>query len=112
MDARTAIEHNLWQTPEGLYLRLVVIRDRSEACRERMSIEGMDIVLYVCEEIPLRDTAAVYNFFKNIGISNIELIYGETSRVKIFRIIDKYDKVLEKLLTIATPSEGPTWAKS
>lgn len=110
MDKRLVVEHNLWPTPEGIYLRLVVIRSCKEG-GERLVAEGLDLVLYSCEEVPLRDNASVYRFFKEIGV-DLELVYGETSRVKIFRARGDYEDVVQKLLVAVELEEGPSWARS
>jgi hypothetical protein len=111
VDKRLVVDHNLWPTPEGVYIRLVVVRGCGEG-KERLRAEGLDLVLYSCEEVPLRDNASAYRFFRGIGI-DLELIYGETSRVKIFRSKGNYEDVLQKLLAVVEPEEGaPSWAKS
>lgn len=110
MDARTATELNTWATPEGVYLRLVVVRGCPDG-EERLVVEGADLVLYSCEEVPLRDVSSAYRLFERLGL-NAELIYGEASRVKLFRIRADYEKVVEALASTATVSEAPTWAWS
>ncbi|MEZ0247931.1 MAG: hypothetical protein ABWJ97_01540 [Thermoproteus sp.] len=110
MDVRTVVELNTWYTPEGTYLRLVVIRGCSNGSEE-LVVEGADLVFYTCEDIPLRDTTAVYKFFKGIGLDG-ELVYGETSRVKIFRVKGDYGKLIDVLTSTAKPSTAPSWAQS
>ncbi|MEL9990962.1 MAG: hypothetical protein QXP98_09830 [Thermoproteus sp.] len=110
MDVRTAVELNTWYTPEGTYLRLVVIKGCPDGSEE-LVVEGTDLVFYTCENIPLRDTTAVYKFFKGIGLDS-ELIYGETSRVKIFRVKGNYSKLIDALVSVAKSSTTPSWARS
>ncbi len=110
MDVKTAVELNAWPTPEGVYLRLVVVR----CCpggEEKLVVEGGDLVLYTCEEVPLRDVTAAYRLFERLGL-NAELIYGEASRVKLFRISGDYDDIVKTLTSAATSSEAPSWARS
>ncbi|MGC9118300.1 MAG: hypothetical protein ACP5I3_04825 [Thermoproteus sp.] len=110
MDVRTVVEHNAWHTPEGVYLRLVVVKSCPDG-EERLVVEGADLVLYTCEEVPLRDVAAAYRFFERIGLS-AELIYGESSRVKVFRVRGDYEKVVAAITASAVVSEAPSWAQS
>lgn len=110
IDARTAVELNTWTTPEGVYLRLVVIKSCPDG-REKLVVEGADLVLYSCEEVPLRDVTSAYKLFERLGLS-AELIYGETSRVKLFRIRGEYEKIVEALASTAAASGAPTWARS
>lgn len=107
MDERAAVENNLWATPEGVYIRLVVFRGCDGG--EKLVVEGLDLVFYSCEKIPLRDNRSIVNFFKNLGY-NIELIYGETSRVKIFRTRADYNELVNKILSAAERREAPSWA--
>jgi len=78
---------------------------------ERLVAEGADLVLYTCEEVPLRDVAAAYRFFERIGL-DAHLIYGESSRVKVFRVQGDYERIVAAIATSASGSEAPGWAQS
>jgi len=110
MDVKTVVEHNTWHTPEGTYVRLVVVRGCPDG-EERLVAEGADLVLYTCEEVPLRDVAAAYRFFERIGL-DARLIYGESSRVKVFRVQGDYERIVAAIATSASGSETPGWAQS